>query len=196
MKPELLPSMSLTLPVALVTLGVAFTLLAAITSLAIYSIRKNNEISEMKGPKLVLANGDYVMLQVAQEDYEYIKASNKAENAEAKPGSETYDIDLELNGQRLHILCGESNLPLLGNDKYLAIGQMTLKEKDGQDKMLISFNEKNKVTLHKDELSKLGLGTKENDARALSVTLLPSPKVEETKSAAQGEAKESGPNKS
>lgn len=60
----------------------------ALISLAIYSFMKNNEISELKAPRIVAGSFQrYLMLQVTNKDLEFIEKNYKNENGE-------YTIDL------------------------------------------------------------------------------------------------------
>ncbi|MCM1001074.1 MAG: hypothetical protein KTV72_01915, partial [Wolbachia endosymbiont of Melophagus ovinus] len=47
-----------------------------LAGLALYAISKNNEISELKAPKLIVHNGQ-VMLQVTRDVFEEMKENNK-----------------------------------------------------------------------------------------------------------------------
>ncbi|WP_264376836.1 hypothetical protein [Wolbachia endosymbiont (group B) of Aricia agestis] len=104
----------------------------ALISLAIYSFMKNNEISELKAPRIVAGSSQrYLMLQVTNKDLEFIEKNYKNENGE-------YTIDFtnskgevfkaESYGQIRYI--GNPDPILLGNTKLLDIHQLYKKKGD------------------------------------------------------------------
>ncbi|WP_264336687.1 MULTISPECIES: hypothetical protein [unclassified Wolbachia] len=151
----------------------------ALISLAIYSFMKNNEISELKAPRIVAGSFQrYLMLQVTNKDLEFIEKNYKNENGE-------YTIDFtnskgevfkaESYGQIRYI--GNPDPILLGNTKLLDLYQLYKKNSDG------IFEEINCGQ----ELETLGLGVEENDAKEVTIKFVPSsiinsPKVEHEKS--------------
>ncbi|WP_419214790.1 hypothetical protein [Wolbachia endosymbiont of Rhagoletis cingulata] len=144
-----------------------------------YSIMKNNEISELKAPRIVTGSYQkYLILQVTNEDLEFIENNYKNENGE-------YTIDFTNSkdevfkaasyGQIRYI--GNPDPILLGNTKLLDLHQLYKKNSDG------IFEEINCGQ----ELETLGLGVEENDAKEVTIKFVPSsiinsPKVEHEKS--------------
>lgn len=150
---------------------VTIALIVSIT----YSIMKNNEISELKAPRIVTGSYQrYLMLQVTDKDLEFIEENYKNENGE-------YTIDFtnskgeifkaESYGQ---IRYNDNPDPiLLGNTKLLDLHQLYKKNGDG------IFEEINCGQ----ELAMLGLGVEKNDAKEVTIEFVPSsivksPKVE------------------
>lgn len=154
---------------------VTIALIVSIT----YSIMKNNEISELKAPRIVAGSFQrYLMLQVTNKDLEFIEKNYKNENGK-------YTIDFtnskgevfkaESYGQIRYI--NNPDPILLGNTKLLDLHQLYKKNSDG------IFEEINCGQ----ELETLGLGVEENDAKEVTIKFMPSsiinsPKVEHEKS--------------
>lgn len=154
---------------------VTVALIASIT----YSIMKNNEISELKAPRIVAGSFQrYLMLQVTNKDLEFIEKNYKNENGE-------YTIDF--TNSKGEVFKAESygqikykdnpDPILLGNTKLLDLHQLYKKNDDG------IFEEINCGQ----ELETLGLGVEENDAKEVTIKFVPSsiinsPKVEHEKS--------------
>ncbi|CAH2235658.1 hypothetical protein C1A_1016 [Wolbachia endosymbiont of Culex quinquefasciatus JHB] len=150
----------------------------ALISLAIYSFMKNNEISELKAPRIVAGSSQrYLMLQVTNKDLEFIEKNYKNENGE-------YTIDFtnskgevfkaESYGQIRYI--GNPDPILLGNTKLLDIHQLYKKKGDS------TFEQINCGQ----ELKTLGLNVEENNVQELTIEFVPSsivksPKVEHEK---------------
>lgn len=158
--------------------SVLATVTVALIGSATYSIMKNNEISELKAPRIVAGSCQrYLMLQVTDKDLEFIEENYKNENGE-------YVIDFtnlkgevfkaESYGQIRYI--GNPDPILLGNTKLLDLHQLYKKNGDG------IFEEINCGQ----ELETLGLGVEENDAKEVTIEFVPSsivksPKVEHEK---------------
>ncbi|BET36050.1 MULTISPECIES: hypothetical protein [Wolbachia] len=150
----------------------------ALISLAIYSFMKNNEISELKAPRIVAGSSQrYLMLQVTNKDLEFIEKNYKNENGE-------YTIDFtnskgevfkaESYGQIRYI--DNPDPILLGNTKLLDIHQLYKKKGDS------TFEQINCGQ----ELKTLGLNVEENNVQELTIEFVPSsivksPKVEHEK---------------
>lgn len=144
-----------------------------------YSIMKNNEISELKAPRIVTGSYQkYLILQVTNEDLEFIEKNYKNENGK-------YTIDF--TNSKGEVFKAESygqikykdnpDPILLGNTKLLDLHQLYKKNDDG------IFEEINCGQ----ELETLGLGVEENDAKEVTIKFVPSsiinsPKVEHEKS--------------
>ncbi|WP_254229671.1 hypothetical protein [Wolbachia pipientis] len=135
----------------------------ALISLAIYSFMKNNEISELKAPRIVAGSSQrYLMLQVTNKDLEFIEKNYKNENGE-------YTIDFtnskgevfkaESYGQIRYI--GNLDPILLGNTKLLDIHQLYKKKGDS------TFEQINCGQ----ELKTLGLNVEENNVQELRACL-------------------------
>ncbi|AZU37052.1 hypothetical protein BBB02_00040 [Wolbachia endosymbiont of Bemisia tabaci] len=150
----------------------------ALVSLAIYSIIKNNEISELKAPRIVTGSYQrYLMLQVTGKDLEFIEEIYKNENSE-------YIIDFTNSKGEIFKAASYGQIKykdnpdpiLLGNTKLLDLHQLYKKNGDG------IFEEINCGQ----ELETLGLGVEENDAKEVIIEFVPSsivksPKVEHEK---------------
>lgn len=159
--------------------SVLATVTVALIGSATYSIMKNNEISELKAPRIVAGSFQrYLMLQVTNKDLEFIEKNYKNENGK-------YTIDFtnskgevfkaESYGQIRYI--NNPDPILLGNTKLLDLHQLYKKNSDG------IFEEINCGQ----ELETLGLGVEENDAKEVTIKFVPSsiinsPKVEHEKS--------------
>ncbi|WP_353280525.1 hypothetical protein [Wolbachia endosymbiont (group B) of Silvanus unidentatus] len=145
----------------------------ALISLAIYSFMKNNEISELKAPRIVAGSSQrYLMLQVTNKDLEFIEKNYKNENGE-------YTIDFtnskgevfkaESYGQIRYI--GNPDPILLGNTKLLDIHQLYKKKGDS------TFEQINCGQ----ELKTLGLNVEENNVQELTIEFVPSSTVKSSK---------------
>lgn len=153
---------------------VTVALIASVT----YSIMKNNEISELKAPRIVTGSYQrYLILQVINEDLEFIEENYKNEN-----GGYTIDFTnskgkifkADSYGQIRYIDNPEPIL--LGNTKLLDLHQLYKKKGDS------IFEQIN----CEQELETLGLGVEENDAKEIIIEFVPSsivksPKVEHEK---------------
>ncbi|MFP3022984.1 MAG: hypothetical protein ACEY3K_08780 [Wolbachia sp.] len=153
---------------------VTVALIASVT----YSIIKNNEISELKAPRIVTGNYQrYLILQVTNEDLEFIENNYKNENGE-------YTIDFTNSKGEVFKAASYDQIRyidnpdpiLLGNTKLLDLHQLYKKNGDG------IFEEIN----CEQELETLGLGVEENDAKEVTIEFVPSsivksPKVEHEK---------------
>ncbi|APR98107.1 type IV pilus modification PilV family protein [Wolbachia endosymbiont of Folsomia candida] len=175
MKPALLLSIGLTLPATLVALGILAISLAAVALLAIYSIRKNNQISEMKGPKIVVCKSHDVLV-VTREDYKFIE-----ENLKNSDDNSEFRIDLTTSKSKGVYVAGKyDSANKLGDSMMIKID---VKGSDG-----------NAIT---GEQLRKTLGFKDGSSE-LPIDILPSPKVEALKvekPKAEEQAKESAPTK-
>ncbi|APR98108.1 hypothetical protein [Wolbachia endosymbiont of Folsomia candida] len=137
----------------------------------IYGISRNNKISEMKCPKIIvttdsnlLANGSNIVLCIRQEDYEYIKTNHQNKDDEGEVLAGEYRIDfINSQGERMYITGRNYPLVCYGNNVYLEINSVAV-----ENKLIDSKG---------DRLTKLGLGTGTNDITELNITFLPSSKV-------------------
>ncbi|WP_353287643.1 hypothetical protein [Wolbachia endosymbiont (group B) of Gerris lacustris] len=102
--------------------------------LATYSIMKNNEISELKAPRIVTGSCQrYLMLQVTDKDLEFIEENYENENRE-------YTIDFTNSKGEVFKAASYSQIKykdnpepmiLLGNTKLLDLHQLYKKNGDG-----------------------------------------------------------------
>ncbi|WP_265014603.1 hypothetical protein [Wolbachia endosymbiont (group B) of Camptogramma bilineatum] len=169
--PYWVSSTSILAPIAVFAatpLGISVLAFAAVAlaSLAIYSIIKNNEISELKAPRIVIGSSQrYPMLQVTDKDYRFIEENYKNKNGE-------YIIDFtnlkgevfqaESNGQIKYN--NNSDPILLGNTKLLAVCKLYKKNSHG------SIQDINRG----ENLEMSVLGAEENDAKELIIRFAPS----------------------
>ncbi|UIP92787.1 hypothetical protein JSQ73_000055 [Wolbachia endosymbiont of Anopheles demeilloni] len=138
----------------------------ALVSLAIYSIIKNNEISELRAPRIVTGSYQrYLMLQVTDKDLEFIEEIYKNENGE-------YIIDFTNSKGEIFKAASYGQIKykdnpdpiLLGNTKFLDLHQLYKKKGDS------IFEQIN----CRQELETLGLGVEENDAKEVIIRFVPS----------------------
>lgn len=108
---------------------VTIALIVSIT----YSIMKNNEISELKAPRIVTGSYQrYLMLQVTDKDLEFIEENYKNENGE-------YTIDFTNSKGEVFKAASYNQIRyidnpdpiLLGNTKLLDLHQLYKKNGDG-----------------------------------------------------------------
>ncbi|OCA05892.1 hypothetical protein [Wolbachia endosymbiont of Trichogramma pretiosum] len=99
-------STSLLVPLAVFAaapLGISVLAFAAVAlvSLAIYSIIKNNKISEPKTPNIVMrSNKGDLFLKVKNEDFGYIKKHNQNKNQDGSVILDEDLIDFSLESRR------------------------------------------------------------------------------------------------
>ncbi|MFP3016904.1 MAG: hypothetical protein ACEY3L_18625 [Wolbachia sp.] len=111
-------------------MGVLAFVAAALTYLAIYAISKNNEISELKAPKVFSECGEAKLL-VTKEVYEEMKKDNQVkDNAE----EDKWYIDFSLKGENYRITVGGQfgNDETVGNSLLLIINSLEVKNKKGK----------------------------------------------------------------
>ncbi|WP_264338514.1 hypothetical protein [Wolbachia endosymbiont (group A) of Cheilosia soror] len=97
--------------------------------LAIYTISRNNKISELKAPKIVV-NGEAKLL-VTKEVYEEMKKDNQVkDNAE----EDKWYIDFSLKGENYRIAVDGQfdNDETIGNTLLLSINSLEVKNKKGK----------------------------------------------------------------
>ncbi|MFL3877295.1 DUF1206 domain-containing protein [Wolbachia endosymbiont of Trichogramma kaykai] len=76
----------------------------ALVGLAIYSIIKNNKISEPKTPNIVIrSNKGDLFVKVKNEDFEYIKKHNQNKNQDGSVILDEYLIDFSLESNSYYI---------------------------------------------------------------------------------------------
>ncbi|WP_265041619.1 hypothetical protein [Wolbachia endosymbiont (group B) of Melanostoma mellinum] len=134
----------------------------ALVSLAIYSIIKNNKISEPKTPNIVIISKERdLFVKVKDEDFEYIKKHNQNKKQNGSIITDEYRIDFSLESNSYYITATSKEMDK--NDELLKINSLGRK------------NDKGKYELIHEEKSKtLGFSTEENDDKELIITLVPS----------------------
>lgn len=157
-------------------------LCALVAVLAISHVIANNEISEMKGPKVVLTvdlrKKCNLALQVTKEDYEHITTNYQKMNEQGQPVPDEFCIGFTSpEGKKVRII-GKNNEPVLsGNYVGLLITSVEVKD---------SGNYISKKQLV-DQLRELGLGTGDDDTKEFSIT--PRSKVKKPKAEDRKEEK-------
>lgn len=148
------------------TLGISVLAFAAVAlaSLAIYFIIKNNEISEPKIPSIVIKSceGD-LFVKVKDEDFEYIKKHNQNKNQDGSVILDEYRIDFSLESNSYYITATSKEID--NNNGLLKINSLGRKNDKGEYKLIHE---------DKQELKTLGLYSEENDAKELTIRLVPS----------------------
>lgn len=130
----------------------AFVAVALIYS-AISAIIKNNEISELKAPKVVEKDGK-VMLQVTKEVYEEIKANNQNKDKDGKTVEGEYRINFSLEGKDYYVTgkIGDGKAEF-GDTVFLDINSLAVKNDKGEFEPIADQSKK---------LEELGLNKEEN----------------------------------
>lgn len=166
-------------------LGVSIFAFTAVvlTSLAIYTINKNNKISELKTSRIAVTDNKDIFLLVTEQDFEYIKQNNCNKNEEGSLIENECRIDFTLEGRSYYITAVvDDEYKMLGNTRFLEINSLGIKN----DK-----NEFDVISNNKEMLKKLNLDTEKNDAKELSISFLSSsafeaPEVEQGKTSEIG----------
>ncbi|MBR9984077.1 MAG: hypothetical protein MUP48_06600 [Wolbachia endosymbiont of Homalodisca vitripennis] len=135
-------------------IGVLAFVAVALVGLAISAISKNNEISELKAPKIVIKD-DKVMLQVTKEVYEDIKANNQNKNEKGEVIKDEYRISFSLLAGKDYYVTGKfgDGKAEFGDIVSLDINSLA-KKNDKGEYVPISDNKK--------QLEELGLNKEEN----------------------------------
>lgn len=118
-------------------IGVLAFVAIALTSLAISAIIKNNEISELKAPKIVVnndrKNSKETALLVTEDILMEMARNNQVKDEEGKVEKDKYYIDFSLEGKNYRIIVSMSQLiNKLGNTLLFEIN--SLKEKNDESK--------------------------------------------------------------
>lgn len=133
----------------------------ALASLAIYSIIKNNEISEPKTPNIVIRmNKEDLFVKVKDEDFEYIKKHNQNKHQDGSVVPDEYRIDFSLKSNSYYITATSDN-----NGGLLKINSLGRKNDEGKYELIHEYEKK---------LETLGLGAEENDVQELTIEFVPS----------------------
>lgn len=142
-------------------IGILATVAVALIGLAVYAIRKNNEISELKAPKFVIINGK-VKVQVAEAVLKEIKENNKNKDKDGKVIEGEYRIDFtNSEGKECYVIVTSEKSQGMGDAEFLSIKSQAMKNSSGE---YGSIDESNL-------LKTLGLGTGEKDAKVFNTYL-------------------------
>ncbi|WP_419215117.1 hypothetical protein [Wolbachia endosymbiont of Rhagoletis cingulata] len=167
--PYWVSSTSLLAPIAVFAatpLGISVLAFAAVAlaSLAIYFIIKNNEISEPKIPSIVIKSceGD-LFVKVKDEDFEYIKKHNQNKNQDGIVIPDEYLIYFSLESKSYYITATSKEMD--NNNGLLKINSLGRKNDKGEYELIHEHGKK---------LETLGLGSEENDAKELTIRIVPS----------------------
>ncbi|MDR1139872.1 MAG: hypothetical protein LBJ80_03055 [Rickettsiales bacterium] len=111
-------------------MGILAFVAIALTGLAIRAIIQNNEISELKAPKLI-KDGEDVRLLVTRDVFEEMKKNNqvKDDNGNAKSGQ--YYIDFNLGDKNYRVIV-DGKSEELGNTLLLGISSLKAKDSNGK----------------------------------------------------------------
>ncbi|WP_250296650.1 hypothetical protein [Wolbachia endosymbiont of Oedothorax gibbosus] len=134
-------------------IGILATVAVALVGLAVYAISRNNKISELNAPKIVVKD-DKVMLQVTKEVYEDIKANNKNKDKDGKNVEGEYRINFSLDGKDYYVT-GEigDGKAVFADTVFLNINSLAKKNDKGE---YVSISDEVK------RLEELGLNKEEN----------------------------------
>ncbi|MDM8334905.1 hypothetical protein [Wolbachia pipientis] len=141
-------------------IGVLAAVAVALVGLAIYTISKNNKISELEAKKIVV-DGDKVKLQVTRKELEHIKENNKNEDKDGKVVEGEYRIDFtNPEGKECYVIVTSEKSQEIGDAVFLSIKSQVVK------------NDRGGALVGESELLKmLGLGTGEKDAKVFNTYL-------------------------
>ncbi|MDG7055959.1 MAG: hypothetical protein LKM44_00470 [Wolbachia endosymbiont of Meromenopon meropis] len=107
----------------------AFTI--SLVGLAVYSVIKNNEISEKKTPKLVNRDGQ-VMLLVTRDVFENIKENNKNRDKDGKIVDGQYYVEFNFGNKNYRVIIGNRFTEELGDALLFGIHSLKVKGEDGK----------------------------------------------------------------
>ncbi|OAM00684.1 hypothetical protein [Wolbachia endosymbiont of Dactylopius coccus] len=114
-------------------MGILAVVAVALIGLAMYAISKNNEISELKAPKVIFGEGEKeVALLVTKEVYEEIKKNNQVKDEKGKVKDGKYYIGFSLEGKNYRIIIGDQFDEAAGNTLILEIDSLEVKNKEGK----------------------------------------------------------------
>lgn len=114
-------------------MGILAVVAVALIGLAMYAISKNNEISELKAPKIIFGEEEEeVALLVIKEVYEEMKKNNQVKDEKGKVEDGKYYIDLSLEGKNYRIIIGDQSFVTLGNTLVFKIDSLEMKNKEGK----------------------------------------------------------------
>ncbi|NSM56486.1 hypothetical protein HET73_02770 [Wolbachia endosymbiont of Atemnus politus] len=142
-------------------IGILATVSVALIGLAVYSIIKNNKISEEKAPKVVADDQNQPVLMLTQDVFEQMKENNKHENKDGKVIEGKYCIYFtNSEGKECRVIVDNNIAKELGNTLLSKIDSLEVKKDDGE---YVSINDKSK------QLEELGLN--QNGAKEFNTYL-------------------------
>jgi len=97
-----------------------------LVGLAWYAISKNNEISELKAPKLV-KDGENVALLVTRDVFEEMKKNNQVKDKQGQ-----YYIDFSLNSKDYRVIVGDKFTEERGNTLLFKASSLEVKNDKGE----------------------------------------------------------------
>ncbi len=118
-------------------IGILAIVAVALVSSAMYAISKNNEISELRAPKIVVnndrKNGKETALLVTKDTFKEMARNNQVKDEEGKVEKGKHYIAFSLEGKNYRIIVDINQLTnTLGNTLLFEIG--SLKEKNDEGK--------------------------------------------------------------
>ncbi|WP_353285388.1 hypothetical protein [Wolbachia endosymbiont (group A) of Beris morrisii] len=118
-------------------IGILAIVAIALVSSAIYAILKNNEISELKAPKIVVnndrKNSKETALLVTEDILMEMARNNQVKDEEGKVEKNKYYIDFSLEGKNYRIIVSISQfINRLGNTLLFKIDSLEVKNKEGK----------------------------------------------------------------
>ncbi|WP_374699799.1 hypothetical protein [Wolbachia endosymbiont (group A) of Limnophora tigrina] len=174
--PYWVSSTSILAPIAVFAatpLGISVLAFAAVAlaSLAIYSMTKTPVVSIIKKA------GD-LFVKVKDEDFEYIKKHNQNTDQDGRVITDEYLIYFNLKSKSYYITATSKEMN--NNDGLLKINSLGRKNDKDEYKLIHEYEKK---------LETLGFSTEENDAKELTIRLVPSSIVKSSKVEQQEEGK-------
>ncbi|MDG7056966.1 MAG: hypothetical protein LKM43_02350 [Wolbachia endosymbiont of Penenirmus auritus] len=115
-------------------IGVLIAVSAALIGLAVYAISKNNEISELRAPKIVIDDKGQLLLMLTRDVLKEVKENNQHKDEKGKEIQDQYCIyftNSEGKGCRV-IISNKMNPLSMGNALCLPIHSLELKNKEGK----------------------------------------------------------------
>ncbi|MDR2609317.1 MAG: hypothetical protein LBC06_01830 [Rickettsiales bacterium] len=115
-------------------IGILATVAVALIGLAVYAISKNNEISELKAPKIVINNEGQLLLMLTRDVLKEIKENNQHKDEKGKEIEGQYCIYFtNSEGKECRVIISNKMSPLsMGNSLYLPIHSLEVKNKEGK----------------------------------------------------------------
>ncbi|MGL9759401.1 MAG: hypothetical protein ACR5LA_11920 [Wolbachia sp.] len=112
-------------------MGILAVVAIALIYSAISAISKNNEISEVKAPKIVI-HSNQAKLLVTKEVYEGMKENNQVKDEKDEVEKGKYYINFSLEGKSYRIIVGDQHDVLAGNTLLLNINSLEVKNEEGK----------------------------------------------------------------
>ncbi len=98
----------------------------------VYAINKNNKISELKAPKIVVTNDGKVVIQMIEDVYNKIKESNKTRMKKVSMIDDEYCLYFSLEDKDYRITIDDQLFQQEVNILLLGIASLEAKNKDGE----------------------------------------------------------------